>query len=195
MAKKSTNISATSKKSISVKNKIAVTKTKPDNSDDMASTFTPHSTSLLPGMKAPEFRGLNQFGEEISSKQFLGKKLILYFYPKDNTPGCTAESCNLQENNILLKKEGFEIVGVSADTVKMHKKFADKYKLDFNLLADTEHAAIKAYDVWGKKKFMGVVFTGIVRTTFIINESGTILRVINKVDTKEHAQQIIDVST
>ncbi len=152
--------------------------------------FVGHSTSLRPGMKAPEFFGLNQLGEEISLKHYRGKKVILYFYPKDNTGGCIAESCNLEENRMFFKKEGFEIVGVSADTVKSHKKFADKFGLGFNLLADTAYKVIKAYDVWGSKKFMGRVFDGIVRTTFMIDEKGIITEVINQVKTKEHSQQL-----
>ncbi len=192
MSQKSTTISTSSP--LKAGKKVPVAKSKQAEPADMNSTFIPHLTSLKVGMKAPDFKGLNQQGQEINLKQFAGKKLILYFYPKDNTPTCTVESCNLQENNTFLKKEGYEIVGVSADTVKMHKKFADKYKLEFNLLADTEHQAIKAYDVWGKKKFMGVVFNGIVRTTFIIDEKGTIAHVINGVKSKEHARQILDLN-
>ena len=159
----------------------------------MGEKFIKHETSLKSGMKAPDFKGLNQNGELISLNQFKGKKLILYFYPKDNTPGCTAESCNLQENKPLLDNEGYEIIGVSADTVKKHKNFALKYNFTFNLLADTERTIIKAYDVWGEKKFLGVEFIGIVRTTFLIDEKGIITHIINGVKTKEHAKQIIEL--
>ncbi len=116
--------------------------------------------------------------------------LILYFYPKDDTPGCTAEACSLQSNLNILKKEGYEVVGVSPDDVKSHKKFADKFKLEFNLLADTDKKVMKAYDVFGKKMFMGRIFEGVIRTTFVINEKGLIEHVIKAVDTKDHATQI-----
>jgi len=152
--------------------------------------FEAHSTSLKEGMKAPEFSGLNQESKEFSLKDYSGKKIILYFYPKDDTPGCTAEACSLQDNLNVLKKEGYEVVGVSPDDVKSHKKFADKFKLNFNLLADTEKQTLKAYDVWGKKMFMGRVFDGVIRTTFIIDEQGIIKHVIKAVDTKDHATQI-----
>lgn len=152
--------------------------------------FKAHQTSLKPGQKAPGFEGLNQEGKTFSLADYKGKKLILYFYPKDNTPTCTNEACNLQENLNGLKKEGYEVVGVSADDVKSHKKFADKFGLKFNLLADTEMKAIKAYDVWGLKQFMGRIYDGILRTTFIIDEKGTIQHIITAVESKDHANQI-----
>jgi peroxiredoxin Q/BCP len=152
--------------------------------------FVAHSSKLKEGMKAPDFKGLNQEGKEFGLADYKGKKVILYFYPKDNTPGCTAEACSLQDNMNTLKKEGYEVVGVSADDVKSHKKFADKFKLSFNLLADTDHKAMKAYDVWGTKMFMGRIFDGIIRTTFVIDEKGTIKHIIRAVDTKDHANQI-----
>ncbi|MFY8185664.1 MAG: thioredoxin-dependent thiol peroxidase [Bacteroidia bacterium] len=152
--------------------------------------FVAHSSRLKEGVKAPDFKGLNQDGKEFGLADYKGKKVILYFYPKDNTPGCTAEACSLQDNMNTLKKEGYEVVGVSADDVKSHKKFADKFKLSFNLLADTDRTAMKAYDVWGTKMFMGRIFDGIIRTTFIIDEKGTIKHIIRAVDTKDHANQI-----
>jgi peroxiredoxin Q/BCP len=152
--------------------------------------FVAHSSRLKEGVKAPDFKGLNQDGKEFGLADYKGKKVILYFYPKDNTPGCTAEACSLQDNMNTLKKEGYEVVGVSADDVKSHKKFADKFKLSFNLLADTDRTAMKAYDVWGTKMFMGRIFDGIIRTTFIIDEKGTIKHIIRVVDTKDHANQI-----
>jgi peroxiredoxin Q/BCP len=152
--------------------------------------FEAHTTSLKEGMKAPDFNGLNQLGNEFGLKDYSGKKIILYFYPKDDTPGCTAEACSLQSSLNILKKEGYEVVGVSPDDVKSHKKFADKFKLEFNLLADTDKKVMKAYDVFGKKMFMGRIFEGVIRTTFVINEKGLIEHVIKAVDTKDHATQI-----
>ncbi len=148
-------------------------------------------THLKEGDKAPDFKGTDQDGNKISLKDFKGRKLVLYFYPKDETPGCTAEACNLRDNYAALKKEGYSIVGVSADDEKKHKKFIDKYKLPFPLIADFNKKVIEAYDVWGEKKFMGKLFDGIVRTTFLIDEKGKIEKVISKVDTKNHTEQII----
>ncbi|MFL5753332.1 MAG: thioredoxin-dependent thiol peroxidase [Bacteroidia bacterium] len=152
--------------------------------------FQAHTTGLQEGMKAPDFSGLNQDGKQFSLADYKGKKLILYFYPQDNTETCTVEACNLQENLNSLKKEGYEVVGVSPDDVKSHRKFADKFGLNFNLLADPEHKAIKAYDVWGTKQFMGRIYDGLIRTTFIIDEKGVIRQIIRKVKSKEHAEQI-----
>lgn len=153
--------------------------------------FKAHSTELQEGMKAPDFSGLNQDGKEFSLSDYKGKKLILYFYPQDDTETCTVEACNLQENLNFLKKDGYEVVGVSPDEVKSHKKFAAKYGLKFNLLADPELKAIKAYDVWGRKQFMGKIYDGLIRTTFIIDEEGIIRQIIRKVKSKEHAAQIM----
>lgn len=152
--------------------------------------FVPHQTGLKPGDQAPHFEGQDQNGKLFSLDNYKGKKLILFFYPQDNTPTCTNEVCNLQENFKNLKKAGYEVVGVSPDDVKSHLKFATKFKLDFKLLADVEKKAIKAYDVWGIKQFMGKIYDGILRTTFIINEQGTIEHVITKVVSKSHAEQI-----
>jgi peroxiredoxin Q/BCP len=154
--------------------------------------MTNHSTSLKIGSKVPDFSGKNQAGKLISLKDFKEKKLVLYFYPKDDTPGCTAQACNLRDNYFLFKKNGYEIVGVSADDEKAHKKFIEKYELPFPLIADVDHTIIKAYDVWGRKKFMGKEYDGIARTTFVINDKGVLEKIITDVNTKEHTSQIIE---
>jgi peroxiredoxin Q/BCP len=148
-------------------------------------------THLKAGGKAPDFSGLNQDGEQISLSDFAGKKLVLYFYPKDDTPGCTAEACSLRDNFELLKNSNYQVLGVSADTVAKHKKFIEKYELPFPLLADIDKEVIKAYGCWGEKKFMGKVYDGIHRITFVIDENGIIESVIDKVKTKAHAEQIL----
>ena len=148
-------------------------------------------THLKEGDKAPKFSGLNEKGEKISLKDFKGQKLILFFYPKDNTPGCTAEVCNLRDNYAEMQKQGYALLGVSADTPKKHSNFIKKFDLPFSLLADTELETIKAYGVWGLKKFMGREYEGIHRTTFVIDEKGKITEVIAKVKTKAHAEQIL----
>lgn len=153
---------------------------------------TANMTHLKEGNKAPVFSGTGQDGRLVSMDDLLGKGIILYFYPKDMTPGCTAESCNLRENYAALRKMGFEVIGVSADSVKRHRKFADKYELPFTLIADTEREIVRAYGVWGPKKFMGREYEGIYRTTFVIDEEGVIINIFDKVDTKNHSQQIID---
>ena len=150
-------------------------------------------THLKPGDKAPALTGTDQDGKPVSLDDYKGKKLILYFYPKDDTPGCTKESCNLRDNFKPLQKKGFEVLGVSADTEKSHQKFISKYDLPFRLLADTDKEVINAYGVWGPKKFMGREYEGIQRTTFVIDEKGTIEHVIDKVMTKDHAQQIMEM--
>lgn len=148
--------------------------------------------SLNVGDKAPDFVALNEFGQSISLSNFLGKKVILYFYPKDMTPGCTAESCNLGENYKLLQEKGFIVLGVSPDSSKSHQKFIDKYNLPFSLIADEDKAVIKAFGVWGPKKFMGKEYDGVHRTTFIIDEDGVIEKVFSKVKTKDHTNQILE---
>jgi len=148
--------------------------------------------SLNVGDKAPGFVALNEFGQSISLSNFLGKKVILYFYPKDMTPGCTAESCNLGENYKLLQEKGFIVLGVSPDSSKSHQKFIDKYNLPFSLIADEDKAVIKAFGVWGPKKFMGKEYDGVHRTTFIIDEDGVIEKVFSKVKTKDHTNQILE---
>jgi len=140
---------------------------------------------------APLFTGLNQKGEEISLSSFRGKKVILYFYPKDNTPGCTAEACDLNDNYSMWLSKGYEVIGVSPDSVASHKKFAEKFGLSFNLIADTTHDILKAYGVWGEKSMYGKSYMGVLRTTFVIDENGIVTEVFEKVDTKNHSKQII----
>jgi len=150
-------------------------------------------THLKPGDKAPNFSAKDQNGKIVSLADFAGKKLILYFYPKDITPGCTTQACNFRDNASLLKEKGFAVVGVSADDEKKHQKFIDKHDLNFTLLADTEKEIIKAYGVWGNKKFMGREYDGIHRETFVIGETGKIEFVITKVKTKEATEQILEL--
>lgn len=149
-------------------------------------------TSLKVGDKAPNFGGVNQNGENISLKDFAGKKLILYFYPKDNTPGCTAESCNLSDNYDAWLEKGFEVVGVSPDSQKSHQKFADKYGFRFNLIADTEKEILEAYGAWGLKSMYGKGYMGVLRKTFVIDENGVIVQIFDKVQTKDHTNQIVE---
>jgi peroxiredoxin Q/BCP len=145
------------------------------------------------GDQAPEIISSLGDGKKLQLSHFQGKKVILYFYPKDDTPGCTAEACNLRDNYNELLKRGFQIIGVSADSELSHQKFSDKYQLPFPLIADTEKAVIKAYGVWGEKKMYGKSYEGILRTTFIISEDGKIEHVLDNVDTKEHTRQILEV--
>jgi peroxiredoxin Q/BCP len=148
---------------------------------------------LKEGMKAPLFEGIDQNGKEIKISDFAGKKVVLYFYPKDNTPGCTAEACNLRDNYELFLKKGFTVVGVSMDSEKSHKSFAGKYSLPFPLIADTSKKILNDYGVWQEKKLFGKSYMGIVRTTFIIDEQGVIEKIISKVETKSHAGQIFNM--
>jgi peroxiredoxin Q/BCP len=143
------------------------------------------------GDQAPSFNGVNQKGESVSLSNYKGKKLVLYFYPKDDTPGCTAEACNLRDNYDLLLENGFSILGVSPDTEAKHQKFIDKYNLPFDLLADTEKEACNNYGVWVEKNMYGRKYMGVARTTFIIDEEGKIEEVISKVKTKDHTAQIV----
>lgn len=140
----------------------------------------------------PVFSGVNQNGETIHSQNFLGKKLVVFFYPKANTPGCSAEACNLSENYQLLKKQGYEILGISADDVAKQKKFHQKFAFPYDLIADENKEICELFGVWQLKKFMGKEFMGIVRTTFIFDEKGRCVEVIEKVKTKDHAMQILD---
>jgi len=148
-------------------------------------------TTLRIGDKAPDFSALDQNGNTVNLADFKGKKLVLFFYPKASTPGCTMEACNLRDNYQLFLDKGYEILGVSADAANRQQNFIDKNKLPFNLIADEDKTLIKAYGVWGPKKFMGRAFDGILRTTFIIDENSNIEEVILKVNTKLHASQII----
>ncbi len=149
-------------------------------------------TQLEVGAAAPQFIGKDQEGNMVSLQDFKGKKLILYFYPKDDTPGCTAEACNLRDNYEDLIARGFAIVGVSPDNEKSHGKFRSKYDLPFSLLADPEASIIKTYGAWGEKSMYGKKYEGVLRTTFVIDETGHILRVIGKVNTGDHTRQILD---
>lgn len=148
---------------------------------------------LKKGDKAPEFEGIDQDGNPIKSSDYKGKKYLVFFYPKASTPGCTAQACDLRDNEDALKSKGYEIIGVSADSVRRQKNFATKNDLNYPLIADEERKIIEAFGVWGPKKFMGREFDGIHRTTFIINEKGLIENVIEKVKTKEHANQILEI--
>jgi len=149
-------------------------------------------TNLKERDTAPNITGTNYRGEQITLSDYKGKKVILYFYPKDNTPGCTTESCNLRDNYSELRSRGYEIIGVSCNDEKSHEKFIQKYDLPFELIADTDKKIVNDYGVWGLKKFMGREFEGIYRTTFIISEEGIIEKIFTKVDTKNHTQQILD---
>lgn len=144
------------------------------------------------GDKLPEFKSVNQDGESVNSQDFLGKKLVVFFYPKANTPGCTAEACDLNDNFSKLKKEGFQLLGISADSVKAQKKFHEKFGFQYPLLADETKEVIEKFRVWQLKKFMGREFMGIVRTTFIFDENGICTQIIEKVKTKEAAKQILE---
>jgi peroxiredoxin Q/BCP len=148
---------------------------------------------LKEGMKAPVFVGIDQNGREVKLGDFTGKKLVLYFYPKDNTPGCTAEACNLRDNWDSFLKKGFVVIGVSPDNEKSHKSFAEKFTLPFSIISDTSKKIINDYGVWGEKKMYGKTFLGVIRTTFIIDEKGIIEKIISKVDTGGHTKQIFDM--
>ncbi|HET7361920.1 MAG TPA: thioredoxin-dependent thiol peroxidase [Salinimicrobium sp.] len=148
-------------------------------------------TTLKEGDKAPEFSAQDQNGNTKTLQDYKGKKLVIFFYPKASTPGCTAEACNLRDNWKTFQQEGYEILGVSADSQKRQSNFKKKYELPFPLLADEDKEVINAFGVWGPKKFMGKKYDGIHRTTFVIDEEGIISEVISKVKTKDHAAQIL----
>ena len=143
------------------------------------------------GDKAPVIDAVDQNGNQITLDQYKGKKVVLYFYPKDMTPGCTAQSCNLSDNYKLLQKSGYDVIGVSCDSIKRHQKFIEKHDLPFNLISDEDQRVVNDYGVWQLKKFMGREYMGIVRTTFLIDEKGVVEDIITKVNTKEHTTQII----
>jgi peroxiredoxin Q/BCP len=147
--------------------------------------------TLKIGDKAPEIQANDQHGKPVSLKEYTGKQVILYFYPKDDTPGCTAEACNLRDNYDDLLKQGFDVIGVSPDEEKKHLKFIEKYQLPFRLVADIDKKVAEAYGVWGLKKFMGKEYMGVNRTTFVIDVDGKIGKIIDKVETKNHAAQIV----
>ena len=148
-------------------------------------------TTLQIGDSAPTINSVDQNGDAISLEKFIGKKVVLYFYPKDMTPGCTIQSCNLRDNYRSLLDKGYEVLGCSADSPARHIKFIEKYDLPFSLVSDEDKKVVEAYGVWGLKKFMGKEYMGITRTTFIIDEKGFIEEIIAKVDTKQHALQIL----
>ncbi len=148
-------------------------------------------STLKIGDKAPDFKGKDQSGKEINLSDYKGKKLVLYFYPKDNTSGCTAEACSLRDSYSDFRSRGYEIVGVSPDNEKSHTGFIVKYSLPFTLIADTDKVIASNYGVWGEKKMYGRAYMGIIRTTFVIDEKGMIENIIEKVDTKNHAQQLL----
>ena len=143
------------------------------------------------GQKAPEFTGKDQDGKEVSLSDFRGKKIVLYFYPKDQTPGCTAQACNLRDNYQNLQKQGYVVLGISTDSQASHRNFIEKQELPFSLIADEDKSIHEKYDVWKEKNMYGRKYMGTVRTTFIINEEGIIEEVITKVNTKEHTSQIV----
>lgn len=150
---------------------------------------------LKVGDKIPEILGVDQDGEEVKASDYKGNKLVLYFYPKDSTPGCTAEACSFRDNFSALRKAGYQILGVSIDDQKSHQKFIEKQQLPFSLIADTDKKLVEAFGVWGEKKFMGREYMGTLRTTFLIDESGIIEKIITpkEIKTKEHAKQILDL--
>lgn len=146
---------------------------------------------LKVGDKMPDFEVLDQDGNKKTSRDFAGKKTIIFFYPKDNTSGCTAEACNLRDNYDSLIAEGYNVVGVSKDTVASHRKFSDRYDLPFTLLSDTSTEMLRAFGAWGEKKMYGKTVMGTIRRTFIFNDKGILERIIEKVDTKNHASQLL----
>lgn len=144
------------------------------------------------GEQAPEINSKDQNGNPIRLSDFKGKKIALYFYPKDNTPGCTEQSCNLRDNEMQLKAAGYQVLGLSIDDEKSHQKFIEKFSLPFPLISDTEKKVVNDYGVWVEKSMYGKKYMGIARTTFLIDETGIISKVIDKVDTKEHSKQILE---
>ena len=147
--------------------------------------------TLKEGDKAPAFSGTDQDGHKISLAHFKGKKVIVYFYPQDDTPTCTIQACNLRDNYGLMKKNGFEVIGVSPDEPKKHKKFSTKFSLPFTLIADTTHIILKKYGVWDQKQLFGNKYMGVLRTTFVIDEKGFICKIFLRPKNKAHAQEIL----
>ncbi len=148
--------------------------------------------TLKVGDKVPSFSAKDQDGNTVTLSDYSGKKWVVFFYPKANTPGCTAEACNLRDNYEALQEQGYELLGVSADSEKKQANFKEKYDFPFPLLADVDHEVISTFGVWGPKKFMGRAYDGIHRKTFVINEEGVVSKVIDKVKTKDHAAQLLD---
>ena len=149
-------------------------------------------THLTEGKKAPAFKGKDQNGDQVSLADFKGKKIVLYFYPQDDTPTCTVQACNLRDNFSLLKKQGFIVLGVSLDEEKKHKKFEAKYDLPFTLIADADHKIIDSYGVWGEKQLYGKTYMGLHRTTFLIDEKGIIRKIFLKPKSKQHTEEILN---
>jgi peroxiredoxin Q/BCP len=147
--------------------------------------------TLKEGDKAPAFSGKDQNGKKVTLSEFKGKKVVLYFYPEDDTPTCTVQACNLRDNYALLKKNGFEVLGVSPNDEKSHKKFETKFNLPFTLIADADHAIIDKYGVWGEKQMFGNKFMGVHRTTFVIDEKGVIRKIFLRPKNKQHAEEIV----
>ncbi|MDX9696427.1 MAG: thioredoxin-dependent thiol peroxidase [Bacteroidales bacterium] len=145
---------------------------------------------LKTGELAPDFKGVDQDEKSISLKDFKGNKVIIYFYPKDDTPGCTAEACNLRDNYNDWINKGFIVIGISPDSIASHKKFAEKYNLPFSLISDPDKEILQAYNAWGEKKMYGKVYQGVLRKTFILDKNHKIEKIIEKVDTKDHTNQI-----
>ncbi|MEO7312104.1 MAG: thioredoxin-dependent thiol peroxidase [Chitinophagaceae bacterium] len=148
--------------------------------------------TLKEGDKAPAFKSINQNGTTVQLKDFKGKKVVLYFYPEDGTPTCTVQACNLRDNYALLQQNGFAILGISPDAVEKHKKFETKYDLPFSLIADTDHTIIDKYGVWGEKQLYGRQYMGLHRTTFVLDEKGTIKKIFLKPKSKQHAEEIVE---
>lgn len=148
--------------------------------------------TLKEGDKAPAFQGKDQNGKKVSLSEYKGKKVVLYFYPEDDTPTCTVQACNLRDNYALLKKNGFEVIGVSPNDEKSHKKFEAKFNLPFTLLADPDHTIIEKYGVWGEKQMFGNKYMGVHRTTFVINEKGVISKIFLRPKNKQHAKEIVE---
>jgi peroxiredoxin Q/BCP len=149
------------------------------------------ATHLEPGQLAPAFNGKDQNGNTIALKDLKGKKVVLYFYPQDDTPACTTQACNLRDHYSVLQKEGYIIIGISPDDMASHKKFEEKYSLPFSLLADPQHKIIEKYGVWGEKNLYGRKYMGLHRTTFVIDEQGRIMKILKKPKTKMHAEEIL----
>jgi thioredoxin-dependent peroxiredoxin len=150
-------------------------------------------TGLKVGDQMPEFQGIDQNGKEFTNSSFANKKVVIYFYPKDNTPACTNQACSLRDSYQAIQQKGYSILGVSMDTDKMHQRFSEKFNLPFPLIADTERKMIDSFKVWGLKKFMGREYDGIHRTTFVINENGVITHILEKPNTKNHGEEVLNL--
>lgn len=160
--------------------------------DDTYINTTDIMINISEGTKAPSFKGVDQNGQQVSLSDYKGKKVVLYFYPEDDTPTCTVQACNLRDNFSLLKKEGFVVIGISPDEVKKHKKFETKYSLPFTIIADPNHAIIDKYGVWGQKQLYGRTYMGLHRTTFLIDEKGIIRKIFLKPKSKMHTEEILN---